>query len=258
MLDCHPNVSCRGEGLLRQQLADPLATLMGQRRDALAAKNTTLFRHTGGYPLPAPDDTEFLAGTAILLALEQQCAGKACLAIGEKTPENVFFFPRLKRLFPGAKFIGIARDPRDVLTSAWHFFHQAGARGDEAAAKMAFIRTALPSLNEGARAMLALVEHQPADCVIVTYESLLRATGPILGHLFRFLGVSDSADVVAACVARTSFTAATGGRPAGVAQNGSFFRKGVAGDWSTTLTPEMNALVLHELAWMFPRFGWQP
>jgi hypothetical protein len=258
MLDCHPNVSCRGEGLLRQHLADPLAAMMGQRRDTLAAKNTALFSHTGGYPLPAPEDSEFLTGTAILLALQQQLDGKDCLAIGEKTPENVFFFPRVKQLFPRAKFIGIARDPRDVLTSAWHFFHRAGATGDAAAAKIAFIRTALPSLNEGARTMLSLVEHNPGDCIVVTYEGLLRARGPILGHLYRFLGVPDQADIVEACVARTSFSAATGGRPPGVEQNGSFFRKGVSGDWTSTLTPAMNAMVLAELGWMFPRFGWQP
>ena len=68
--------------------------MVAERSIALEAKNNRVFRHLGGYPLPAPDDTEFLLGTAILLALQQQSAGKSCLAIGEKTPENVFFFPR--------------------------------------------------------------------------------------------------------------------------------------------------------------------
>jgi hypothetical protein len=30
----------------------------------------------------------------------------------------------------------------------------------------------------------------------------------------------------------------------------------VVGDWRSTLTPEMNRLVLQELGWMFPLFGW--
>jgi hypothetical protein len=257
MLNGHPDVSCRGEGLFWKQLAIPLEHLMAQRSDALKAKNTGLFRHTGGYPLPHPDDVEFLLGTAILLALRLHSTGKPCLAVGEKTPENVFFFPRLKRLFPGAKFIGIARDPRDVLTSAWHFFHKPVAGEDEVAAKKAFIRSALPSLGEGGRAMIALRERHPTDYMMVTFEQLKQAPGPILAQLFRFLGVSDRDDVAADCLARTAFEAVTGGRSAGVEQNGSFFRKGTAGGWMSTLTPEMNEMVVRELGWMFPHFGWQ-
>jgi hypothetical protein len=257
ILDSHPDVSCRGEGLFLKHLAEPLETVMARRREALEAKNGGLFRHTGGYPVPRPDDTEFLVGTAILLALRQQSAGTACRAIGEKTPENVFFFPRLQRLFPGAKLIAIARDPRDVLTSAWHFFHKPAVGEDEAAAKTAFIRLALPSLGQGARAMIECGERYPAHSMTVTYEALRQAPEPIVANLFRFLGVSDAPEIVADCIERTSFAAQTGGRPSGVEQKGSFFRKGVVGDWKSTLTPEMNAIVIRELGWMFPHFGWQ-
>lgn len=257
LLDSHPDVSCQGEGLFWKQLAVPLEEMMARRGQALAAKNTGLFRHTGGYRLPTPDDTEVLIGTAILLALRRQCGGKACLAVGEKTPENVFFFPRLKRLLPAARFIAIARDPRDVLTSAWHFFHKPAPGEDEVAAKVAFIQSALPSLGEGARAMMAFGERHGADYMMVTYEGLRRAPMPAVAQLFRFLGVSDSEAVVRDCLARTDFAALTGGRAAGVAQNGSFLRKGVVGDWRSTLTPAMNEMILGELDWMFPHFGWQ-
>ncbi len=258
LLDSHPDVSCRGEGLFPKHLAEPLDALIATRRDALAAKNGTVFRETGGYPLPEPEDADILLGTAVLLALERQRAGKPCRAIGEKTPENVFFFPRLRRLFPGAKFIGIARDPRDVLTSAWHFFHKAAAGEDEAAAKLAFIRSAFPSIGHGARTMLALHERYPLDCLIVTYERMREAPEPVAAALFDFLGVSNAPAVVADCVARTSFASLAGGRSAGIARNGSFFRSGVTGDWRSTLTPAMNALIVDELGWMFPAFGWMP
>jgi hypothetical protein len=108
-------VSCRGEGLFQKQLAEPLEAMMVRRGEALAAKNTGLFGHTGGYPLPVPEDLDVLLGTAILLALRRQSAGKAGSAIGEKTPENVFLFSRLKQLFPRAKCIAIARDPRSAI-----------------------------------------------------------------------------------------------------------------------------------------------
>ena len=257
MLDSHPDVSCQGEGLFWKQLAEPLQALMAQRRQVLEAKNTAIFRHTGGYPLPTGDDVEFLAGSAILLALHQQSAGGDYLAVGEKTPENVFFFPRLHRLFPRAKFIAIERDPRDVLTSAWHFFRQPVPGEDAVAARLEFVRGAVPALAAGTRATLEFRERHPDDTMIVTYERLRQEPAPWLAQLFRFLGVSDRRDIVEDCLARTDFAAMTGGRAAGVEQNGSFFRKGVVGDWKSTLTPEMNQVVLHELGWMYPLFGWQ-
>jgi Sulfotransferase family len=256
ILDSHPEVSCRGEGLFQKHLAEPLEAMMAKRREVLEGKNTGLFGHTGGYPLPAPDDVEFLLGTAILLALRQQGIGETCRAIGEKTPENVFFFPRLKQLFPKARCITIARDPRDVLASAWHFFHKPIAGEDENAAKLAFIRMALPSLDQGARAAVELAERYKADFMTVTYESLRRTPQLVISNMFRFLSVSDAPDTVADCVARTTFAAMTGGRQAGIEQSGAFFRKGISGDWASTLTPEMSNVVLRELGWMFPHFGW--
>jgi hypothetical protein len=256
ILDSHPNASCKGEGLFAKELYPPLEAAMARRCKALEAKNRGLFQHTGGYPLPTPDDTEFLAATAMLLAFSRQVGNEACHAIGEKTPENVFFFARFKTLFPRAKFIGIARDPRDVLTSAWHFFCQPASGDDHHDAMTAFIRNALPSLTEGARAMLAFGEQHPDAFRMVTYEQLRHDPEPVIAGLFRSLGLSDDAGTVRACLERTSFAVATGGRQAGTGRDGAFLRKGVVGDWRSTLTPQMNDLILRELGWMFPRFGW--
>jgi LPS sulfotransferase NodH len=256
ILDTHPEISCRGEGLFMKHLAEPMNRLVTQWGEAITAKNAGLFSHTGGYPPPDARDAEFLIATAIMQALHRQSAGRNCRAVGEKTPENVFFFPKLKQMFPYAKFIFIARDPRDVLTSAWHFFqsHQAGV--NEAQAKMAFIRMALPSLEAGVRALLSFQAENQSACMVVTYEELRRAPASVLAPLLQLLGVSDQQSIIEDCLARTSFAAQTAGRPAGVAQNGAFLRKGTVGDWTTTLTAEMNAVILEKLGWMFPHFGW--
>jgi Sulfotransferase family len=256
ILDQHPEVCCGGEGLFQKHLAEPLEAMMRARGETLAAKNSALFSHTGGFPLPAAEDVEVLLGTGILLALRQLGAGTACRAIGEKTPENVFFFPQLKRLFPKAKCIVIARDPRDVLTSAWHFFHKPEAGENETAAKFAFIRLALPSLDRGARATIELAAQYPTDVMTITYEKLRRTPELVVSNMFRFLSVSDASSVVADCVARTAFATQTRGRPEGTEQPGAFLRKGIAGDWRSTLTPEMNQLTLSVLGWMYPHFDW--
>jgi hypothetical protein len=62
VLDSHPAVSCRGEGLFQQALADKLQAAMTERRRVLEVKNTRLFRHSGGYPLPGAEDVEALLG----------------------------------------------------------------------------------------------------------------------------------------------------------------------------------------------------
>jgi Sulfotransferase family len=255
LLDSHPEVSCRGEGFFQQHLAEPLDELIAARRGAIEAKNR-VFRHTGGYALPADEDGDTLLGTGILLALDRQRDGKKCRAIGEKTPENVFLFPRLKRLFPTSKFIGIARDPRDVLVSAWHFF-QAASAGDDLAAKTTFVRSACPQIAEGCRAMLSLCDRYPTDCRIVTYETMHTDTRAVAGQLFRFLGVSDSPEIVSACVACTSFAALAQGRQAGQAKQGAFLRKGVVGDWSGAFNSDQEALITRELGWTYPVFGWR-
>jgi hypothetical protein len=257
MLNTHPEISCRGEGHFLKLLAEPLGEVMLQRRAGLLQKNAQLFGPGGGYPLPEAEDYEFLVGCGILLALQRQCAGTAYRAVGEKTPDNVFHFPNLKRLFPAAKFIGIARDPRDSLTSAWHFFAHADPGDDEVTAKFHFLRSAIPPLARGVRTMLDFAERHPADTMIVTYETLLHDPGTVMAGLFRFLEVSDSAPLVADCLARTRFAVMSGGRERGEEQNGAFFRKGVSGDWVSTLTPEMSELVLEELGWMIAHFGWQ-
>jgi Sulfotransferase family len=256
MLDQHPDVSCRGEGLFQEVLAKPLEKMMANRRNLLAGKNAAMFQHTGGYPLPEEDDTEILLGTAILLAFRQQCAGGECRAIGEKTPENVFLFPRLKRLFPGAKFIGIARDPRDSLTSAWHFWAKA-RHGDAAAdVKAAFVRASLPAVEAGLRRFQTYAGEYAEDCHIITYEGLHRAPEQTLAALFRFLGVSDRPDITRACIESASFARMTGGRAPGDERDGSFLRKGVVGDWVFTLSPELSDLIAARLDWAFSWLGW--
>lgn len=255
ILNAHPEISCKGEGLFQSQLTKPLESMIDSWRMGLEGKNAALFGHTGGYPTPDATDVEFLLGSAILLALHRQCGSRQVRAVGEKTPENVFFFNRLKSIFPTARLIAISRDPRDVLASAWHFFHRAQSGEDMAAAKIDFIRRALPSLAAGAQTMIELRRIYPDDMMLVTYEALQEDGPATVAGLFRFLRVDDKPEIVADCLARTEFSIMTGGRAAGSELRGSFFRKGIVGDWRSTLDAEMSEMILRELAWSFPLLG---
>ena len=257
MLDHHPDISCRAEALLHQDLARPLDALMAAWAAAITAKNATTFRHAKGYPAPTQDDADMLLGTAVLLALQRQSAGCSCHAIGEKTPENVFLFPRLKPLFPAAKFIGVARDPRDTLSSAWHFWAKANLAQSGHKAMAAFVDASLPAIEEGLQSLFVYAAEIPQDCRIVTYEQLTERPAPIAAGLCRFLGVSDEPDLVDRCVRGAAFSNVTGGRPRGQTQEGAFHRKGVVGDWAATFPADIASRIVARLDWAYDWFGWR-
>ncbi len=52
ILNAHPDISCMGEGLFERHLAGPIDRMMAEWAGGLTAKNTKLFQHTGGYPIP--------------------------------------------------------------------------------------------------------------------------------------------------------------------------------------------------------------
>jgi hypothetical protein len=63
LLDSHPEVSCRGEGLFWKTFAEPLDDIVAKWRETLASKNAEVFRDTAGYPPPGDEDGDMLLGT---------------------------------------------------------------------------------------------------------------------------------------------------------------------------------------------------
>jgi hypothetical protein len=258
MLDAHPEVSCRGEGLFLRHIALPLDKLVAERRQAIAGKNERLFRHTSGYDLPAGDEADAMLAAGVLLSLARQTCTRDVRAVGEKTPENLFLFERLKLLFPRAKFIGIARDPRDLVTSAWHFFGRHQPPSDNPDPLIGYLKVAMPSLVSGLRTLVEIMDRMQGECGVVTYEAMIRDPAPALAGLFRLIGVSDEPGIVTDCIARTRFEVMTQGRPAGAAQNGEFLRSGTVGTWRETLTEEAERMINADLGWAYERLGWVP
>jgi hypothetical protein len=250
MLDAHPAICCRGEGLFLHHFAVPLERILSERALVIAGKNRDLFSHTGGFAQYASADSEHLVATAILLAFARFAPGADCRALGEKTPENAFFFPRLRAMFPDARFIGIARDPRDVLSSAWHFFG-----GKPGQSIKAYVQAALPSMQAGMVAMRAFADEAPQACRLVTYEALLAQPALVLGELCALLDVPAAPAVIEAMVAATSFGALTG-RDAGEPVAGAFLHRGVAGSWRETLPPALAQQIVDALGWSFDFFQW--
>ena len=52
-----------------------------------------------------------------LLLLEKFAHSRGVQIVGKKTPNHVMHIPKLKQLFPSARFVNIVRDPRAVVNS---------------------------------------------------------------------------------------------------------------------------------------------
>jgi hypothetical protein len=233
MLNAHPEISCRGEGHFPDRLLPVLVRAMKEHNATLEMKNRSIFDGLDGQPLFTNRHVYYLAAAAMSVMLGQPPKAQAAHCVGDKTPDNVRFFPLLATLFPRARFIHLVRDGRDCTVSAW--FHN--LRVDAVALTRRF-----PSLGDFASYYAQIwVENvslgakfaaaQPKRCLAVRYEDLSQGPLHLLGLLCEFLGASRDTAVLQACCAAADFAALSGGRSRGVEDRGSFFRRGVPGDW---------------------------
>jgi hypothetical protein len=240
MLDAHPQVACRGEGHLMNMLAPRLTELVERQNGYIETKNTTLFAGIAAYPRLGDGELRHLIATAVALSLAQLPEGPDVRAVGEKTPDNVFHFPLLRRLFPAARFVHIVRDGRDCAVSAWFHNH----RIDPAAAKTKFgtfeqfvegVATAWVRCMAAGRQFAAAA---PERCVVLSYERLVADPDEGLRAIFTLLGVDTGAATLAECRRLGAFEQMTGGRRPGETDESSFLRHGLPGDWRRHFSAE--------------------
>ncbi|HIJ63689.1 MAG TPA: sulfotransferase [Rhodospirillaceae bacterium] len=259
MLDAHPAVSCRGEAHFLDRLVPSLQEAASRHNAYLEWKNRSIFEEIGGYPTFSVDHLRHLAVTAMLLLMAEQSKDKACVAVGEKTPDSIRFLPLLKILFPKAKFIHIVRDGRDSTVSAW--FHNQRTSPEWLQQNYSSLDAfAAASADEWGKEMSLATEFatsHPASCFTLRYEDLLERPEALLKDILRFLGVKATAAQISACCAGTSFINLTNGRQSGQEDRGSFFRKGTSGDWLNHFTPAMNDVFRDKAGRWLEHFGYE-
>jgi Sulfotransferase domain len=259
LLNLHPQVSCGGESHFIDSLFPILKKALEEQNRHMLDKAQNAFRYEIGDPPPVYGSNELLhvLTTAMLILLRKETRGRPVLAIGEKTPANLNAFSMLGQLIPRAKCIQVVRDPRDAAISAWHHNWRLNP----------------PEVNKLAPTLSDFVKHftdlwvrdvglglnfearNPDRYLDLRYGDMIEEAGPTLARVCRFLGVDDRENVVRRCVENASFERMTGGRARGQENRGSFFRKGVSGDWANYLDPETQAYVIDTAGTLMRRYG---
>lgn len=257
VLDHHPDISCRGEGHFIRKLCPMLGAATQGYNDFIAGKNRSVFSETAGYPPLADDQLLYLWSTTAALLLAGQAGERVVRAYGEKTPENVSDFAMLEVLFPQARLIHMVRDGRDGAVSGW--FHNQRVDPDWIAGRYASMADYVIDFAESWVTDLRLGEEfaarAPDRYLMLRYEDLGADPAATLARACQFLGVSDDAAIIADCLEQTSFEKLSG-RSRGEADNGSFFRKGVAGDWVNHFDDALNQAFLDKAGEELRRYGY--
>ncbi|MEZ4241928.1 MAG: sulfotransferase [Myxococcota bacterium] len=100
---------------------------------------------------------------------------------GDNTPRYVSLVPQLEQGFPGARYLHLVRDPRDVVRSAL-----AVPFGGNTAL------TAAEEWVERVGAGLAAAQLVGDRLLCVRYEDLVTAPGPVLARIAAWLGIDDA------------------------------------------------------------------
>ena len=258
LLDLHPKISCKGEGHFPNQFAPLLRRAIDLKNEYISSKNASIFKEIRGYPQYTEEHFLYLLTSAITLLLHEQTQYKSVEAIGEKTPDNICFFPLLDTIFSRAKFVQVVRDGRDSGVSGW--FHNLRVSPE-------WTRQNFPSMDDYIK-MYAEVwatqvsegskfgAQQPTRYLAVRYEDLSLDPQGTIEKVFQFLGVESSPEIVENCCADGSFEKLSGGRSRGQENRESFFRKGIAGDWRNYLSDEMNKMFQEKAGEWLARFGY--
>ena len=250
LLDSHPQVSCRGEGHLWSIFGEGLAKLIEGYNKEQAWLAETSFKGLQPFPQADPQVAVAIMRLFALRMLTKGLDPKLYKAFGEKTPNHVKYLDAINLSFPRAKFVHIVRDGRDAALSGWHHYRRLKPEELEKKWGGDFHRWAVSAAHQWvretgmARAAAGSYEGRLSE---LRYEDLLASPEAPVAGLFEFLGVEASPEAVRAALAASDFESLSEGRKRGEEDSGSFFRKGVAGEWREFF-PEKTLAAFNEIA----------
>ena len=165
----HPDVVSPPETYVMRRLADALGPLDQARADA----------SMGPYVLFDEESWAAALGSVWVAALERLAAAKPGARIAlEKSPMHALVVDEIRRMVPGARFVHLVRDPRDVVRSMRHgsATWAEGFFGDDVIQQVALWTSAVDAVTAA----------DGPDVLTVRYEDLrtgAEAWRPLLAHV---------------------------------------------------------------------------
>ena len=235
-------IHCLGEGHFIDKLLMPMTQTRYDYNQMMQVVQQRIYDGEGFYG-PVPDQEFFGLMRSWILQIMVRNAGAATesiLALGDKTPANSFHIPTLKRLFPGAQFIHILRDGRDVAVSAFRHRERIQNESPQASATELDLQKEAPQLLArwaGSCRAVKKAEDLGIPVHTVRYEEMLDDGVASLRHCVNHLlpenSISD--DQIQTAVAANSFETLSGGREPGTISAESNLRRGQSGSWRDEL-----------------------
>ena len=269
MLNVHPEIACGHEGSFfgrdydREEIPvypGPVSSLTR----ALAESESLKTWHelpwnqwTDGYE----EDLTGLARVMVDYFLYKEVARTGKPLVGDKSPQHTHNLDEIHGIYPDARIVHIVRDGRDVAVSAMnHWWRQAQDRDDPvfkldpeelekrdayledreaflAAGNSIFTEERLTQIasrwgyrvSKARRDGVTLYSERYLE---LRYEDLLYDVPANIRRVLDALGARSGDAVVERC-ARAGDFESVASRKQGEEDSGSFFRKGVAGDWES-------------------------
>jgi hypothetical protein len=221
------------------------------------------------------EDLRNLTRLSIDYFLKKEVTRTGKRIVGDKSPQHTGCLDEIHEIYPDARIIHIVRDGRDVAVSAMHHWwrlakDQPGGvfelTPEEFEIRDAYLRDREEFLASGrsifteerlgqlARRWGHRVGKARRDGTAlygeryleIRYEDLLQNTPDSLRRILGLLGARREDRIIERCIQASSFERVSNRRQ-GEEDSGSFFRKGVAGDWRGVFT-ERDRRIYEELA----------
>jgi len=173
-------------------------------------------------------------------------------------PRDIFFLDDLRRRFPGARFIGMVRDPRDFLLSYREKGQDEGGPNRNRLRRLYHpVMTAL-LWRASVRRLLDAADGAAPDILLLRYEDLVADPAAGIGQLCRFLGLAHDPAMQTPAVANSSHAQADGGHRSGHIYGDSVGRFAGPGGLDATelwLCQRLCAAEMQRLAYVPARSG---
>lgn len=259
IMNAHPQVSCFGEGHFVDQVAMPLQTVLQNYNRQLAMVSALVYSDKPHYAPLLGDDIVGLIRTMIVALMRRAGPKPQALWWGDKTPAYSNQLELLNRLFPASRFIDVVRDPRDTAVSVLYHGLRSGVITDverDIQGRRDLIAHATGRWLAHVMLMDRAAERWGERLLQVRYRDLVDEPRPELRRLFTHLeGVAVTEDILSHVLKLSSFTAMSGGRTPGQADDTSFFRSGTNGRYVEELRPEELVFIEDRLGKAMQRLG---